>query len=106
MFLCCKGVFKGEQFDAWEIYVNPVCRHDAFSWWLMVAANGSGNSNACRPLSVDRVFNPNRPQMEWLGRVFLMMPTPTFHTRLHSGGEDDDIRTPFGSIMEMGGVTC
>ena len=30
---------------------------------------------------INRVFNPNRPQMEGLGRVVWMMPTPTFHNQ-------------------------
>lgn len=74
MFLCLQGVFEGEQFDAWEIHVNPLCRHDAVLEILM---------------PVDHCTIINRPGFQFKqtangvvgGRIFFMVPTPTFENQ-------------------------
>ena len=81
MFLCRKEFSKVSNLMHGKIMENYVCLNDVSFWRLMVFPNGSRNSNACGPLFyiVDRVFNPNIPQMEGLGVFFFMMPNRTFH---------------------------
>ena len=73
-------------------YLNHVCRHDVFfgGRWYSETVPEIPKPVDHDTIIVHPVFNSNR----------------LLKTRLHADGEDDNIRTPFGSIMEMGGVTC